>query len=74
MTEAQEWTDIGVTEVESGTCLLVDPTFHRDALVDAEQGGQAVLDAVGCASQDTVRPALAAPVIEAALASWEHGR
>jgi hypothetical protein len=50
MTEIDGWTDVGVVEVESGTCLIVDPTFHRDGLYDAEGVGQAVLDAVGSAS------------------------
>ena len=45
--DSVEWTDVGVVEVESGTCLIVDPTFHRDGFYDAERVGQAVLDAVG---------------------------
>ena len=30
---------------------MVDPTFHRDGFHDAEQVGQAVLDAVGSATK-----------------------
>jgi hypothetical protein len=48
--DASEWTDIGVVEIESGTCLIVDPTYHRDGFYDAAQVGRAVLDAVGSAS------------------------
>ena len=47
MAKTEQWTDIGVLEVESGTCLLVDPTFHRDGFYDGERVGQAVLDAIG---------------------------
>jgi hypothetical protein len=50
VTESGEWTDVGVAEIESGTCLIVDPTFHRDGFYDAERVGQAVLDAVGSAT------------------------
>ncbi len=47
MLDEGEWFDVGVVEVESGTCLIVDPTFHRDSFYTAEEVGQAVLDAVG---------------------------
>lgn len=50
MSTSDVWTDVGVLEVESGTCLLVDPTFHRDGFYDADQVGQAVLEAVGSAT------------------------
>jgi hypothetical protein len=50
VTNSGEWTDVGVVEVESGTFLVVDPTFHRDGFYDAERVGQAVLDAVGSAT------------------------
>jgi hypothetical protein len=50
VTDSGEWTNVGVLEVESGTCLIVDPTFHRDGFYDGERVGQAVLDAVGSAS------------------------
>jgi len=33
-TESGEWVDVGVAEIESGTCPFVDPTFHRDGLYD----------------------------------------
>lgn len=39
-------TEVGVVEVESGTCLVVDPTFHRDGFYDADQVERAVLDAL----------------------------
>lgn len=50
MADSGEWVDVGVAEIESGTCLIVDPTFHRDGFYDAERVGQAVLDAVGSAT------------------------
>jgi hypothetical protein len=55
MADPGDWTDVGVVEVESGTCLVVDPTFHRDGFYDAERVGQAILDAIGS-------PTLVAPL------------
>ena len=46
MEAGDDWSEVGVVEVESGTCLIVDPTFHRDGYYDAEQVGQAALDAL----------------------------
>ena len=51
MADSGEWAEVGVVEVESGTCLIVDPTFHRDGFYDGERVGQAALDAVGAASR-----------------------
>ncbi len=50
MTDSDPWTDVGVVEIESGTCLIVDPTFHRDGFYDAEQVGHAVIAAVQSAT------------------------
>ena len=50
MTGTDEWTQVGVVEVESGTCLIVDPAFHRDGFYGVDQVAQSVLDAVGAPS------------------------
>jgi hypothetical protein len=51
MTGNEDWTQVGVVEVESGKCLVVDPTFHRDGFYGVDEVAQSVLDAVGAPSR-----------------------
>jgi hypothetical protein len=46
--ESQDgWTRVGSVAVDSGTCLVVDPTYHRDSLYGVEQIAEAVVACVG---------------------------
>lgn len=41
---------VGGLTVESGTCLVVDPTYHRDGFYGVDEVGAAVMAAVGSPS------------------------
>jgi hypothetical protein len=51
-----DWVRVGELTVESGTCLLVDPTYHRDGFYGVDEVGTAVMAAVGS-------PTSAAPLV-----------
>jgi hypothetical protein len=46
-----EWVDVGVIEAESGTCLIIDPAFHRDGFYGEAQVGKAIDDARAAGSK-----------------------
>jgi hypothetical protein len=48
---ADDWIDVGVIEAESGTCLIIDPAFHRDGFYGEAQVGKAIDDARTAASK-----------------------
>jgi hypothetical protein len=52
----EEWVRVGGLTVESGTCLVVDPTYHRDGFYGVDEVGAAVIAAVGS-------PSSAAPLL-----------
>lgn len=54
--ESQDgWTRVGSVAVDSGTCLVVDPTYHRDSLYGV---GQIAAALVACAGSSRKAPRL----------------
>jgi hypothetical protein len=41
-----EWSRVGSVTVDSGRCLVVDPTYHRDGFYGVEEVGEAVMASV----------------------------
>jgi hypothetical protein len=41
------WTRVGSVTVDSGTCLVVDPTYHRDGLYGVDQIAAAGVACIG---------------------------
>jgi hypothetical protein len=48
---SDEWSRVGSVTVDSGRCLVVDPTYHRDGFYGVEEVGAAVMASVGSNSE-----------------------
>jgi hypothetical protein len=46
-----EWVTVGSVTVDSGRCLVVDPTYHRDGLYGVDEIGAATMASVTSPSQ-----------------------
>ncbi len=47
MADSNDWVQVGLVGIESGTCLIVDPTYHRDGFYGVEEVEAVTLEVVG---------------------------
>jgi hypothetical protein len=57
-TETSAWEQVGTVAVDSGRCLVVDPTYHRDGFYGVAEVEAATMASVGAQTQ-------AAPLVTA---------
>lgn len=50
-TEPDGWKQVGTVSVESGRCLVVDPTYHRDGFYGIAEVETATMASVAASSQ-----------------------
>jgi hypothetical protein len=47
---SEGWVQVGIVNVDSGTCLIVDPTYHRDGIYGIEEVESATMATVASPS------------------------